>query len=213
MTINERIEFLENTINTLAAKLAAVSSNTEGASKTNYSIVGASRDHNINKPIIWNNTEINAVLGTQPAIPDTARDKHSHSRFSGGALINGVVEVVELDWGIETNKHSQSYKDFPIVKVANTAGESVDKIGLLPLTFNADSGTWGCATFEIDIKKCVFVERETSGVNKGLIKNDTLGNPMSSPLYNVDTTKSSIIWDEKSACWRLYASYAPTPTP
>ena len=33
---------------------------------------------------------------------------------------------------------------------------------------------------------------------------------MKSPLWNEDTTKTSVIWDENSKCWRLLAVYAPT---
>jgi hypothetical protein len=212
MTINERIESLENKIIELEAKLGAVSSNTEGASKQNYSVVGASKDHNISRNIIWNNTEINAAYGTQPETPKFGYNKHTHSRFSGGALINGVIEIVEYDWESVTNKHSQGYVDLKITKAANSSGESVDKIGLLDLVFNADTLTWGCPAYEIDVTKCFLVQRETTGINKGEIKKDSKLQEMKSPLYSADVTKTSVAWDENAQCWRFYAVYAPVPT-
>jgi len=210
MTLNERIEFLEQTVNTLSAQLKALSANTEGKDKTNYSIVGASRDPNIDRPIIWNNTEINASYGTQPATPKFGYNKHSHSKFAGGALIYGVIEIVDYDWGVVTNKQSQSFlEELPIVKENNTKGESVDRIGLLSLVFNPDTKTWGCPAYEIDVKKCFLVERDVNGN----IAIDGRLQEKKSSLYNVDTNKTSIVWDEMGGCWRLYCVYAPTPTP
>lgn len=211
MTINERIEFLEETVNTLSTQLKALSANTEGANKPPYSVVGASRDPNVDRPIIWNNSEINASYGTQPATPVKGYNKHSHSRFAGGALIYGVIEIVDYDWGAVTNKHSQSFLgELPIVKEKSpTTGLAVDRIGTLSLIFNPDTGTWGCPAYEIDIKKCFLVERDADGN----IAIDSRLQEKKSPLYNVDTNKTSIVWDEMGACWRLYCVYAPTPTP
>jgi hypothetical protein len=208
MTINERIEFLEGMINTLSIQIKALSANTEGATKPPYSVVGASKDPNIDRPIIWNNTEINASYGTQPATPKVGYNKHSHSRFSGGALIYNVIEIVDYDWGIITNKNSQSYLDeLPIIKEKNSLGNSVDRIGKLDLIFNPDTLTWGCPAYEIDVKKCFLVERD----NNGDIALDTRENEKKSALYNSDTNKTSIVWDELGGCWRLYCVYAPTP--
>ena len=210
MTINERLEFLEQTVNTLSAQLKAVSANTEGASKTNYSVVGASRDPNIDRPIIWNNSEINASYGIQPAVPKFGYNKHSHSRFSGGALIYGVIEIVDYDWGAVTNKNSQSFLDeLPIVKDKSTSGETVDRIGTLSLVFDPDSSSWGCPAYEIDVRKCFLVERETEGNNKGEIKLDDNGKQMKSALYNEDQTKTSVVWDKNAQVWRFYAVYSP----
>lgn len=213
MTINERIDFLERQVLALSTRLGIVSSNTESKPINPISVVGGGIDKNIDRPIVWNNTEINAAYGTQPATPVTGYNKHSHSNFSGGALISGVVEVVEYDWGSITNKHSQAYKDLDIVKVADTSGNAVEKIGLLDLVFNADTLTWGCPAYEIDVTKCFLVQRETSGVLKGQIKLDSKGNEMKSALYSTDVTKTSVAWDENAECWRFYAVYAPVPTP
>lgn len=205
MTINERIEILENTVLALSIRLGIVSQNTEGSRRKPDSIVGATKDHNINRPLLWNNTEINAALGTQPATPVVAYNKHSHSRFSGGALIKDVIEIVEYDWGSITNKHSQAYKELEIVKDQNTSGQSVDKIGVLDLVFNPDTLTWGTPAYEIDVKKCFLVERDSDGD----IALDSKGNEKKSPLYNSDVTKSSIVWDENASCFRFYAVYSP----
>lgn len=212
MTVNERIEFLEDKIKVLEARLGTVSLNTESKTIMPISTVGGGIDPNIGRPIDWNNTDKTAVYGTQPAIPTKSYNKHAHSRFSGGALIKDVLEIVEYDWKLITNKHSQEYLEpgsIEIKKEANTSGEQVDKIGLLDLVFNPDKGTWGCPAYEIDVKKCFLVERETTGINKGQIKLDSKGNEMKSALYSDDATKTSVVWDENAQCFRFYAVYAP----
>lgn len=244
MTINDRIEALEQEIkfnrqliNNLAAQLGKKDQppiTTFGGSKsvgTNYPIDVSSGLSTISGgAVCWNDTEINAPYGVQPNTPTKSYNKHSHSRFSGGALIKGVIEVIEYDWGTIDNKHSQGFlkqEDQPkIKKVANTAGEPVEKIGLLDLVFNADGGhnsdgvpigTWGCPAYEIDVAKCYLVERVTvvdsNNPVLGAIKKDTKGHKMESPLYNTDTTKTSVVWDENGQCWRFYAVFAPVPAP
>jgi len=223
MKLNARIEFLENTVLALSAKVADLSRNTEGTYKKPISIVGGGKDQSLTRPIdirsgrglvsgagvIWNNTEIDGVYGTQPTTPTIGYNKHAHSRFAGGALIKDVVEIVEYEWGAITNKQSQGFfkpEDFPkIKKDINTKLQSVDKIGLLDLVFNPDTLTWGCPAYEIDIKKCYLVERDINGD----IALDSKGQAKRSPLYNADQTKTSIVWDENGNCFRLYCVYAP----
>jgi len=223
MLINDRIKYLEDKIIELESKVKDVSRNTEEKYKTPISVVGGGRDQslirstdirsgrgqNLGSIVLWNNTEIDGVYGTEPSIPTIAYNKHGHSRFSGGALISGVTEVVEYNWGSIINKHSQSFltsSQFPtIAKEENTNKEQVEKIGLLDLVFNADTKTWGVATYEIDIKKCFLVERDENGD----IALDSKGQQKKSALYNEDTNKSSIVWDENAACFRLYSVYAP----
>jgi hypothetical protein len=223
MTLNDKVKLLENEVAKLSAKILDLSKNTEETYKKPISIVGGTRDSSMNRaidirsgrvgnlgsPVLWNNTEINAIYGTQPDDPTIGYNKHSHSRFSGGALIKDVLEIVELDWGSITNKHSQGFlkpEDFPaIVKAENTKGEQIDKIGLLDLVFNPDTGTWGCSAYEIDIKKCYLVERDEDG-NIAL---DSKGQEKKSLLYNEDQTKTCIVWDENAGCYRFYAAYAP----
>jgi len=228
MSLNSRIEKLENTIVDLEAKIKDLSQNTEEKYKTPISVVGGTRDRPIitpldikakkgqmvGGPVIWNTSELETPpINIEPPVPDSIRgkgyNKHSHSRFSGGALIKDVIEIVEYDF-ITTpviNKHSQQFwvTQPNIVKEENTDGQQVDKIGLLDLVFNPDTQTWGCPAYEIDIKKCYLIERDKNGA----IALDSKGHEKKSPLYNIDQTKTSVIWDENGNCWRFYAAYAP----
>lgn len=223
MTINETIKVFETALKLLESKVNDLSRNTEETYKKPISIVGGSKDQslirptdissgrgqNLGNPVLWNNTEIDAVYGTQPSIPIRGYNKHSHSRFSGGALIKDVLEFVEYDWDSIINKHSQGFlkpsQQPQIVTEVNSNGETIPKIGLLDLVFNPDTKTWGCPAYEIDVKKCYLVERDENGD----IAIDSKGNEKRSPLYNEDQTKTSLVWDENAGCWRFYAVYAP----
>jgi len=220
-SINWRIYELENRVIELRRKLGDLSRNTEEKSKTPISIVGGATEKSIVSPIdlrsgrcmhgnavIWNNTEVNNKYGVEPTTPEVAYNKHSHSRFSGGALIKDVIEIVEYVWGAIVNKHSQQYwsPQPEIATEVNSDGETVPKIGQLEVVFNADTKTWGTAAYEIDVKKCYLVERDADG-NIALDEN---GKEKKSPLYNEDTTKSAIIWDANARCFRFYATYAPS---
>jgi hypothetical protein len=214
MNLNERIAELENQVRILSAKVIDLSTNTEEKLKTPYTIAGGisekgsntpidikcGRSHRLGGHVIWNNTEIEAPINKEPSLPTKGYNKHSHSRYSGGALIKDEIEIVEYVWGTITNKHSQEFwKIQPkIATEINTKKEKVEKIGKLELVFNPDTKKWGSTTYEIDIKKCNLVERD----NNGNIVH-------SAPLYNEDKTKTCIIWDEIGKCWRFYATYAP----
>ena len=225
MSLNTRIEELENKIIALEAKIQDLSQNTEEKIQTPYSIAGGNKSSTTNMPIdaktglgailanhvIWNDSEgFIPPLNEEPAEPKKGYNKHSHSRFSGGALIKDSLEIVEYVWDSVSpsisNKDSQQFwKTQPkIAKQENTKKEQVEKIGLLDLVFNADTVTWGVAALEIDIKKCNLVERDENGI----IVKDSKNVDKSSPLYNEDQTKTSIIWDETGSCWRLLAVYA-----
>jgi hypothetical protein len=225
MNLNERIEQLEKTIAALEQKVRDLSLNTEGKSKSPNTIGGNIRSSSMNFPVdpktglgamygnavIWNDSELKTpILNGEPTYPVVGFNKHSHSRFSGGALIKDVLEIVEYDWGTITNKHSQGYLNLTendIVTVINSKDEPVKKIGLLDLVFNADTLTWGASAYEIDVKKCYLVERDEDG-NIALDEND---NEKKSLLFNEDTTKSSVVWDKNAQVWRFYATYAPEP--
>lgn len=225
MNLNDRIEQLENIIKALEQKVRDLSLNTENKSKTPNSLGGNIRNPVFNLPVdaktglgamygngvIWNDTELEfPYMNTQPDMPSVGYNKHSHSRYSGGALIKDVLEIVEYEWGSITNKHSQGFlnlTDNDIKTEVNTKGESVKKIGLLDLVFNPDTLTWGASAYEIDIKKCYLVERDEDGN----IATDEDGDEKRSPLWNEDVTKSSIIWDRNAKCFRLFAAYAPEP--
>ena len=223
MTLNERVTILENALNTALAKIKDLSVNTEQKYRTPVTIVGGGQPQGNTCPIdirsglgsikggpvLWNDTEINAPYGTQPPIPEIGYNKHAHSRFSGGALIKDVIEIVEYEWGAISNKHSQGFlkpvNQPKIKKELNTKGEHVEKIGLLNLVFNPDTLSWGCPAYEIDVKKCFLVERDDNG-NIALDEN---GNGKKSPIYNEDQTKSGVVWDKNAQVFRFYACYAP----
>jgi len=225
-TLNERIEHLEQQIELLMSKTGDLSTNVEETTKKPYVVAGGGKSSTTNMPIdaktglgpilsnhvIWNDSEgFIPPLNREPPNPAKGYNKHSHSRYSGGALIKDKLEIVEFEWGTIVNKDSQQFwKNNPLIKTdKNTKGEEVDKIGLLDLVFNPDTLTWSTSALEIDIKRCYLVERDETGA----VKLDSKGQPMRSLLYNTDQTKTSIVWDENGNCWRFYAVYSPgTPT-
>lgn len=226
MSLNIRITELETRILALEAKIQDLSKNTEEKSTKPYSIVGGLAPRSLVRPadihagrgllggnqVIWNEKEIDAAYGEQPNIPKIGYNKHGHSRFSGGALIKDVTEVVEFDWKSITNKHSQGFlspDDFPkiAVEVDEETKETIEKIGLLDLVFNPTTKTWGTPAYEIDVQKCYIVIKD----EEGEIMEDSKGQQMKSLLYNEDITKTSVVWDENGNCWRFYAVYAPQP--
>ena len=226
MNINERLSEAENKIKCLEAKIKDLTVNTEQKSKTPYTLAGGNRDRtNIGaidasagmgqikgSGIVWNTEELkHSQLNSEPTNPeevDGAKGyaKHSHSKFSGGALIVDVLEFVEYVWGTITNKHSQSYwKVQPEIATEKTSlGEVVEKKGKLELFFNPDTKSWGTGAYEIQVDRCYFVERD----NEGNILLDSNGNEMKSCLYDEDPMLSSIVWDKNAQKWRLQAVYA-----
>jgi hypothetical protein len=212
-TLNEQIETLQNRILELENKVKDLSKNTESRYQGPYSVSGGGGSDSSAKPsgirsgkggisggpVLWNNTDAFGVYGTEPDEPTIGYNKHTHSRFSGGALISDALEIVEYESGI-TNKHSQGFlRNAPVIKKAQSSSHaSVDMIGPLDLTFNADTGKWTVSCLEIDVKKCNFVEKDESG---NIVH--------SAPLWNEDPTKTSIFWDESGKVWRIYAVYAP----
>jgi hypothetical protein len=239
MLLVDRIKALEVEIDFLISKIEDLSKNTEQKHMGPTSIVGGVQNRGLLSPadietglgpiigngVIWNNGELNTPPANAEApAPTKGYNKHTHSRYSGGAIIKQNFEIVEYDptdWVTvpPRNPHSQQFwqTDPQIKKSLNSKNESVDTIGLLDLTFNPDTLKWGVATLEIDIKACQFVQRRTTdgtgGEKVGDIEKDENGIEMKGPLWNEDQTKSSIIWDPDSQVFRLYAAYAPgTPT-
>lgn len=224
MSVISRIEQLEFQILFLLSKINDISKNTEGKYKQPFSVSGGIRDKSLTRPvdvktglgqmfggsIPWNNIDILFPrIDTEPSLPNQntkAYNIHSHSRYTGGALIKDVLEIVDLEWGTITNKYSPQHWDvFPEPKImVNSQGESVPMIGQLDLVFNPDTETWGVSSYEIDVKKCYFVERDENGD----VVLDSKGQEKKSPLWNSDSNKSSIVWDENSGTWRLFAVYA-----
>lgn len=232
MSINSRIQYLENQIIQLKKTISELSNknyiptiSTVGGQQSRATITPVDYKSGLcsicGGPVIWNNSEIGQPPINQetpnPEDPENIKyakgyNKHSHSRFSGGCLIKGVVEVVEYDFDGTpiSNKHSQGYwVTIPEIKTEiNTNKETVEKIGVLDLVFNPDTKTWGCPAYEIDVERCYLVRRDSDGE----IMLDSNGVEMKSPLYNSDSTKTSVVWDTNAQCWRFYAVYAPDPS-
>jgi hypothetical protein len=221
MTLNERIEELEKTVDALTAKMRDLSTNVEDKYKNPLSIVGLSVARPELRPVdiatglgrksggsvVWNDSELlSPPLNQDAPQPTKGYNKHSHSRFSGGALIVDTLELVEYVDSSIPNKHSQQYHATqPEIKtVLNSNDETVEKIGILDVSFNSDTLKWGVATYEIDVKRCYLVMRDADGN----IVVDSNGNEMKSTLYSNDSTKTSVVWDINARCWRFYATYA-----
>jgi hypothetical protein len=221
----QQIEELETQIEALKTKVYDFSKSTEEKDIKPYSAVGNKRDRSNIRPadistglgqifsgaIIWNDSEQNQPpYGTKPTNPTKGYNRHSHSRYSGGALDIKTLEIVEYNINWETNGNFQKdcqslWRGFPPIKTQqNSKNEQVDKIGLLDLVFNADLGKWGVTTSEIDIKKCYLVERDSAGE----LAKDENGHDKKALLYNADETKTNIIWDKNARCWRFYAVYS-----
>ena len=252
MNLNERIKWLEARISQLESRQDNLSSKTEGKiqpPRTEFGYLGdrttihpmdlGSRKGYLGGTIYWNDTEIGEGIGNQPSSPNQGFHKHTHSRFAGGALIKGAVEIVEYEnEDGDLNFHSQQFRDESKWKIAKeergTEGnrESVDKIGLLDLIFNPDTQTWGVATYGIDVESCYFIKRRkvaakdeygnpVEGQNIGDIEKDENEHEMKSALYIVkedgtqDIASSSIIWDKNGrqgmGVFRLLSAYAWSP--
>jgi len=224
-----QIQELEAQLNMIRTKLDDISKSTEEKDIKPYSTVGGGRDRSNSRPadtatglgqvfaggVIWNDSEQNVPqFGTKPGDPTKGYNRHSHSRYSGGALDVKTLEIVEYDtdWNSGNwQKDCQSlWNTFPpIKKMQGTNNQNVDKVGLLDLIFNADTAKWGVSAFEIDVTKCYLVQRDAQGE----IVKDADGNDKKALLYNADATKTSVVWDKNAQCWRFYAVYAETPTP
>lgn len=226
LTLNQRIEQLEDLVMALQQKVMDLSQNTEEKTKPPYSMGGRTLTQATVRPvdiktgkgvllgngIPWNSLELDTPPANQeiPSPSDLdkviAYNRHSHSRISGGALEKSTLEIEELDFTTQ-NKHSPQYWQSKPQrkKEMNSKEEQVEKIGLLDLVFNPDTQTWGVATYEIDVKKCYLVERDEDGE----IVLDENGNEKKSPLYNEDSTKTALLWDKNAQVWRLLAVYAP----
>jgi hypothetical protein len=220
--INVLIQSLYARIEGLEKKVQDLTVNVEGTDVNPYTILGVEHPKSTIRPVdaktgkglthggrvLWNDSEETIPpLDAEPNIPTEGYSKHSHSRFSGGALIKNILEIVEYDLSNIDNVHSQEFwTETPqIITEENTNKQTVEKIGKLDLVFNPDTQTWGVSAYEIDIKKCYLVERD----DNGNIAVDSKGNQKKSTLYNSEPTKSSIIWDENASCFRFYAVYAP----
>jgi len=221
--LHERIKILENKIIDLQTQIETLSKNTDYKPTPNYSKVGSLSDKyqinpidvglgvgkGIGGNIFWNNAEmLRPKWGTQPAEPIMGFNKHSHSRFSGGALDLNTLEIVEYKNengniidpnGNILNRHCQQFwGDFDLINsiaieqvLAPSGGGSKNarKIGKLALVFSPKSydnliegtteqGEWGIKSLEIDVEKCYLIKRDADGN----IELDSKGQEKKSPL-------------------------------
>lgn len=216
-SLNSKITVLENQVKQLIETVNSLSKNTvtgtvQPTSKTGNPLntstqrpAGISSASVVGGSVIWNDAELKTPpLNQEAEAPTKGYNFHVHHEFSGGALLHGATQVMELVSGGTTNIYSPNYwQNAQIATVVNTAGETVEKKGLLQLSFNADKKTWGIG--EIDVETVNFVRYATDGT----ILKDSKNQEMKAPLYNADSKKSSIVWDETGKVWRLYAVYAP----
>ncbi len=251
-TINEQIDTLQRQVRELYSRINALSSTTEGripAPRTTFGFLSGRENAHpmplgsdmsfLGGTIFWNDAEVYHPNEPMSAgeVPKRGYHKHTHNRFSGGALISGGIEIVEYDlehmsdWERFNNISCQQFAgltDNDIAEVENSQGQSVRKIGLLDVVFNPDTRTWGTVTYGIDVEKTIFVKRrreslkdeygnEIEGSRAGDVEKDENGTPMQSPLYvtfedgTQDIPRSSIIWDKNGKCFRFLATYSIAP--
>ena len=161
-TLNQRIKELEKTIEELKHKVRDLSDNVEEKSVKPYSKVGGQRDRaqirssDISSGLgqlfggntVWNDSELKLPpYGQKPSNPTKAYNRHSHSRFSGGALDINTLELVQYDCDWNTgiwNKDCQGFwKVYPsIAKEKKANGIEIEKIGNLEITFDPEKGKW-----------------------------------------------------------------------
>lgn len=227
-TLNERIEKLEREVANLTSKLNDISNNVEEKKTIPYTRSGGIKDQSQQRPtdvstglgqtfagsIIWNDSElVFPPYGRKPNNPTKGYNRHSHSRYSGGALDINTLEIVEydVDWEADLTHHKDCqslWNTLPKIKrVINSRRQSVEKLGKLDLVFNADTSKWGAVAYEIDVKRCYLVERD----DKGNIALDEDGNEKKALLFSSNPNKTCIVWDKMSKTWRFYAVYAETP--
>jgi len=241
-TLNDRILELENQIKQLQEKLNYVSSRTEEVRPSPYSQVpfinlkqgilpstgtGLGQLPLHQGSIIFNDAEnMRPPFRTQPRAPEKGYNKHSHSRYAGGALDIHTLELVEyvtsdpdiddpiiLDAnGRALNKHCQGYWDV-LPKIAKADDNITDKIGMLDIEFDTENKKW-IAGGQIVIDETNFLQYDVDEEGTKIIKKDSEGNNMRAPingkveeetLYSL--LRDNAVWDEEYQCWRFYAVY------
>jgi len=253
MKLKDKIAELEIKIARLEAKQIDLSRNTEEKPPTAYSVVGNAESKAALHPsdivsgvgaymgsfVLWNEIDMSRpAYGTQATLePKKGYNRHTHSRYSGGALMINGLELAEYKSDGLKNIHNQQFwKTEPALeKVRNSAGEEVEKIGVLDLSFNPDTQTWGTSSSEIDVEQTYLVKKITEADNValiaegkqpqtiGAIMKDSKGQEMKAPLLytlgnvatlegrNENLDKSNIWWSEGAKCWRHYASFKQAP--
>ena len=254
-SLNDRIDELEKQLKELQHKLDYVSDRAEEKSPQPTSQIGQIQFKHGVMPssgtglgrvwtypghIVWNDADnLTPPYGTQPADPNKGYNKHSHSRYAGGALDIHTLELVEyetsdseaenpviLDYnGVPVNKHCQAYwKDLP--NIAKADDGTTDKIGMLDIEFDEQNKKWVTGASMVDVERTYLVQYiwkkdggevspDTPGAEKS-IKTDSNGNEMKSSLLytsdadaNENLNKSNVIWDEDAQSWRFYSVFKP----
>ena len=185
MKLQEKINQLEQEIEYLRTKVNDLSRNVEEKTKTPYSIAGGGRNPALNKAIdistgksvilsgsvIWNDAESQIPRYGQVApTPTRGYNKHSHSRYSGGALMINALELVEYDSDTIENPHCQQFnnKTPKIATIKHTVEgreEIIEKIGLLDIAFNPTTRKWGTSSTDIDVETTYLVRKVTEQGN------------------------------------------------
>ena len=164
--LNDKIKELEKQIKFLESKINDISKNVESKVIKPYSKLGYLRDFNELKPVDvgtgyrlivpWNDSELlTPPYGAQPSLPTKGFNKHSHSRYAGGAFDINTLEFVEYQTDENgniidaeeniLNRHCQQFWNNPpsIVISQNEAEENVSRIGKLDgFVFDPDNQVW-----------------------------------------------------------------------
>lgn len=223
MTLNQKIQDLENQIKSLQSKIEDLTISTDNKYIAPYTKAGEAVDKsrirstdistNLGRVfggnMVWNDSELKLpAYGQIPAEPTKGYNKHGHSRFAGGALDVNIMELVEFEnadgvildsYGNPVNKHCrQFWKNQPnIVKMENSEGQYIDKIGNLDIEFDPDLGKWVTGSKEIDVERTKIVKKDESG--------DIIHEAY---LYSEDAVKTNVLWDSTGQVWRFLAVYA-----
>ena len=224
----ERIFELEQKIYQLEAKILDLTSKTDNKRQKPESVVsildlgrktpmpsswtGLGKVPGRQGNVIWNNSDAgNTPFGQQPLTPARGYNKHSHSRYAGGALDINTLELIEYEntdgiildlYGNPVNKHCQGYWKYQ-PKIKKTEG-GIEKIGLLDIEFDEENQKWiASGATEINVEETNLVQYD-----EGEIKLDGFGNEMIAPMYGTEENTRNVVWDRNARCWRFYAVYA-----
>lgn len=248
--LNDRIRELENKIKDLESKIDSLAKAKRIQPESKVPLIidkfqinmpstgtGLGKIPGMKGNIIFNDAELKSVpWGTQPSDALKGYNKHSHGRYSGGALDINTLELVEYETdedgdivdteGNKLNKNCQSYwKNQPAISKASDG--ITEKIGVLDIEFDPSSRKWITGSNMVDVERTYLVQyawydEEGNEVEEGTegairqIKRDENGNDMKAPLLytasedeNENLNKSNVIWDKDAKCWRFYAVFKP----
>lgn len=217
-----KIQELEQRIKSLESKIVDLSEKTENVRNKPESIVpqlelgkqipmpssgtGLGKFPARQGGIIWNDADASATpWGEQPPKPERGYNKHSHSRFAGGALDIHTLELVEYE-DLDVSGHNRDCQSFWKDKPKIAKDGDIEKIGLLDITFDTASKKW-LAGGIIDVEKTNLVQYTVENGEKK-VKKDSKNREMKAPLLGSAIDKENIVWDEIAQCWRFYAVYS-----